>query len=257
MVDLASTIDAAPTPAYLRTGRVTKLLGSSQVVIDVGGGQLVDMPCLTQYEPILGDVVQILQQGAVQLVLGRTAPISGDNVLANPSFELDAAGAPPTSWTPVVVGASSNVKVDIASGWGSITGTKWLEINQTGSGDSTIFVVSEAIPVQPGEVWTAAASVVNSSLTLDGGFTEIYLSWYMNDTDMYPTTAFADTVLQSVVFGVGGTKSWFLLRELSGEGADVPAGMTYMRVVLATYLADDLGASAYWDGVICRKLKGV
>ncbi|UWP85869.1 hypothetical protein [Dactylosporangium fulvum] len=257
MAGIAETLDSAPEPARLRTGRVTKLLGASQVVVDIGRSELVDMPCLTQYEPILGDIVQIIQQGSVQVVLGRTSPIAGDNVLTNPSFELDSPGSPPSYWTPVISGASSNVKVDLASGWGSITGTKWLEINQQGAGESVVYVVSEAIPVLPGELWTAAGWVVNSPLTLDGGFSEIYLSWYKDPTSMYPSTAVGDTVMQGVVFPPGGTCSWFLLRQLIGEGAVVPDGVAYMRVVLVSYLADDLGASAYWDGIVCRKLRGV
>lgn len=257
MTDLATTVGDVPPPTYMRTGRVVELLGASQVVVDMGGGQQVDMPSLGNYEPILGDVVQIAQTGPVQFVLGRTAPFSNDNILANPSFELDNPGTAPTSWTSVISGAASNVKTDVASGWGSITGTRWLEINQTGAGDSVVHVVSEAIPVQAGELWTAAAWTVNSSLTLDGGFSEILLSWYGNATSMYPSTLVADTAVQGVVFGPGGTKSWFLLRQLSGEGAAVPAGVSYMRVVLSSYLSNDLGASAYWDGAIARKLRGV
>lgn len=254
MAGLAETLDAAPESARLRTGRVTELLGSSQVVVDIGGGELVDMPCLTQYEPILGDVVQIMQQGSVQVVLGRTSPLSGDNVLANPSFEIDSAGSPPSNWTSVITGAAANVKTDTASGWGSITGTKWLEINQTGAGDSVVHVVSDPIPVVADELWTAAGWAMNSSLTFDGGFTGIYLSWYVDAATMYPSTAVADTVLQTVIFPPGGTPSWVLLRQLAGKGAVVPFGATYMRVVLATNLSDDLGASAYWDGIVCRKV---
>ncbi len=258
MVDLAATIDAAPEGARLRTGRIVRLLGAQQVVVDVGGGELVNMPCLA-VDPILGDVVQILQQGPVQVVLGRTAPLSADDVLANPSFELDNVGDVPSYWTKVLGGGSpaTNIKTDNASGWGSITGERWLEINQQAAGDTTVFVVSEAIPVQAGELWTAAAWTMNSSLTFDGGFAEIYLTWYMNDTDMYPTTSAADHVIQGVVFPPGGTPGWFLLRELIDSGVEVPPGITYMRVVLVSYLSNDLGASAYWDAVVCRKLRGV
>lgn len=258
MVDLATTIDAAPEPARLRTGKITELLGAQQVVVDVGGGELVNMPCLA-VDPILGDNVQIIQQGPVQVVLGRTAPLSGDNILANPSFELDNPGAAPSSWTKVLGGGSPavNVKTDYASGWGSITGERWLELNQQAAGDANVFVVSEAIPVQPGELWTAAAWAINSPLTVDGGFTELLLTWYTTAAAVYPSTSATDHTIQGITFPPGGATTWFVLRELTGRGVEVPAGVSCMRVVLSTYLSNDLGANAYWDAVVCRKLREV
>lgn len=255
MVDLAETIDAAPESARLRTGRIVELLGAQQVVVDVGGGELVDMPCLA-VDPILGDVVQILQQGAVQVVLGRTAPLSGDSTLANPSFELDEPGVAPTSWTTVINAGGANVKTDTASGWGSVTGTKWLEINQSTPLLTDLYVFSEAIPVQAGELWTAAGWAMNSSLDPDGGQCEILLSWQADATTLYPA-GIGDTRMQVLSFPPGGTPSWALLRQISGIGADVPVGATYMRVVLSMVLSGGVGSSCYWDAIVCRKLRGV
>lgn len=257
VVGLAETLDAAPEGARLRTGRVTELLGSSQVVVDVGGGQLVNMPCLTQYDPILGDIVQIMQQGPVQVVLGRTSPISGDNVLANPSFEVDAPGVSPSSWTKVIDAFSSgdaNVKTDTASGWGPVTGTQWLELNQSTLATAVIHVVSDAIPVQTDELWTAAAYGMNSSTDADGGSLAVTLTWYENDILMYPSTAAPDTELAYVSFPPGGVPGWVLLRALAGPGARVPAGASHMRVMLTTILRGGVGSGAYWDAVTCRKV---
>ena len=261
VTDLASQLGDTPPPTYMRTGRVIELLGASQVVVDLGGGQQVDMPALTQYEPILGDVVQIAQTGAVQFVLGRTAPISGDNALANPSFELDNAGTtPPSHWAKVIASGTfgdADPTVDTASGWGSVTGTKWCELNSLLAGHAVIHTVSEAIPVQPGELWTAAGYSVNISSDTDGGTSEIALSWYGDATSMYPTTAAADSDIATISFPVQGMPTWTLLREIAGQGKVVPVGVRYMRVVLTSFIRGGVGSSAYWDAIICRKLRGV
>lgn len=253
MVDLAETVGDARTPAYLRTGRIIELLGAQQVVVDIGGGELVDMPCVAA-DPILGDVVQILQQGAVQVVLGRTSPLSDDHSLANPSFELDSPGNPPLYWTTVIASGAANVKTDLASGWGSITGTKWLEINQTSPLLTLVHVVSEPVQVQPGELWTAAGWAMNSSLDLDGGYCEINLSWQADTNTMYPSGLGTYTI-GGVSFPPGGTPNWAPIRQLSGGGTEVPAGSNYLRVVLSMYLSGGSGAACYWDGIVCRKLR--
>ncbi len=259
MVDLATTIDSTPEGARLRTGRIIELLGAQQVVIDIGGGELVNMPCLAA-DPILGDVVQILQQGAVLFVLGRTNPTSGDYVLINPSFELDTAGSAPTSWTKVIATGTfgdSSFTTSTSSGWGSVTGTRWLELNSSNPSVAVIHAVSESIPVQAGELWTAAAYAVNLSNDTAGGTSEIKLTWYSNAAAVYPSTAAADSTVGYANFPIRGLPYWTLLRQIYGSGVEVPDGVTYMRVVLTSYIRGGVGSSAYWDGVVCRKLRGV
>lgn len=259
IVDLASTIDSAPEGARLRTGRIVRLLGAQQVVVDIGGGELVDMPCFTA-DPILGDVVQILQQGAVLFVLGRTNPTSGDHVLNNPSFELDTAGSAPSSWTKVIATGTfgdSSFTSDVATGWGSVTGVRWLELNSANASIAVIHAVSEAIPVQAGELWTAAGYAVNLSSDTDGGTSRIDLTWYGDNTSMYPATAAADVTVGFANFPIGGLPYWTLLRQIYGSGVEVPAGVTYMRVVATAFIRGGVGSSAYWDCIVCRKLQGV
>lgn len=259
MADLASTISDQPISAVLRTGRVTNLGSSSEVTVDVGGGEQVDMPALTGYEPIPGDVVQILQQGAVQLVLGRTSPLSGDNALNNPSFELDQPGVAPTSWTKVVdpgfPTGDAVVKTDTATGWGPVSGRQWLELDQTTLALAQIHVLSEAIPVSAGQLWTAAAYAANLSTDPDGGQCYISLTWYADDTSVWPSTVAGDTVISIISFPQGGIPGWTLLRQLIGVGFRVPTGATWMRVRLTTILKGGVGSAAYWDGIICRLIR--
>lgn len=259
MVDLATTLDAAPEPARLRTGRIVELLGAQQAVVDVADGQLVNMPCLT-VDPILGDVVQILQQGPVLFVLGRTNPTSGDYILANPSFELDNAGSAPTSWTKVIgtgTFGDSSFTTSTSSGWGSVTGTRWLELNSSNPSVAVIHAVSEAIPVQEGELWTAAGYAVNLSTDTDGGTSQIDLTWYNDASSVYPSTSAADVTVGYANFPINGLPYWTLLRQIYGSGVEVPVGVRYMRVVLTAFIRGGVGSSAFWDGIICRKLRGV
>lgn len=256
MPDLVTALaDNTPPAAQLRTGRVVQILGASQLVIDVGGGQLVNAPALTQYDPILGDIVQLLQQGPVLLALGRPSPVAGDNVLINPSFELDAVGVPPTSWTSVVHTGAATTRVNPAAGWGAVTGSNWLEVHSTSAPDTTVYTVSEPIAVTEGQRWTAAAWTVNQSWGVNGGFSELLLSWYADSTTMYPS-GLGDYTIQGLTFPVGGVPGWSLLRELSGSGVSVPAGVRFMRVVLSTTLAGGTTTVGYWDGIICRRLAG-
>lgn len=258
MTDLAEFLGSPSEGAQLRTGTVASLQGASTVTVDLGGGQLVDMPTLNGYIPIPGDVVQILQQGPVQLVLGRTNPMSGANVLANPSFELDAAGAAPSFWTKVIdasyPGGDANVKTDNATGWGPVHGSKWLELNTTTTAIASIHVVSEAIPVTAGQLWTAAAAAANISGDADGGSCQLRLTWYATNTAMYPATVAADTFVAGIVLPPYGIPAWTLLRQWYGIGYPVPTGASWMRVVLTSIISGGSGFSAYWDGIICRKI---
>jgi hypothetical protein len=62
-----------PLPAlHLRAATVTGTPGGGVVETDLSGGT-VEAPYLATYSPIVGDVVQILQQGSQLLVLGPAA----------------------------------------------------------------------------------------------------------------------------------------------------------------------------------------
>lgn len=254
IADLATTLSNSPDSAYLRTGKVVGIR-TNGVVVDIGDSQFVDMPALTQYEPILGDIVNIIQQGPVQLVLGRTAPIAGDNVLYNPSFELDpplTAGA--QSWSFIADASAPDpvvAKTDTASSWGAAHGTQWLELSSsTAGGDAGVHCVSEAIPVTAGQLWTAAAYATSAGN--GGNVATLRLAWYASDTAVYPTTVVADTIINSASFPNGTYPDWVLLRQLSGGGLPVPTGASFMRVVLSAEIFDV--GYVYADAFIARKI---
>lgn len=254
MPDLAAALNTG-TGARLRTGRVVRLNGPAQIVVDLGGGELVDMPTLTTYPPILGDAVQILQQGAVSFALGRTAIVAGDNTLQNGSFEQDPPGTTPTGWTAVAVTGAATTTTATATGWGAATGSQWLKVAQNGTGPAETYAISNPIPVTPGERWTAAAHAVNVSIGANGAC-GLYLAWHAAAADIYPTTVSVSPIA-ALPFPAGGIPGWALLRELSGGGRQAPAGATYLRVMLGSTLAADPQSAAYWDAIICRRLSGV
>lgn len=256
MTSLADHIaDAqANSGATLRTGRVIGAAGTI-VTVDIGGGQVVDMPALAQYEPILGDIVMVQQQGPLTLVLGRTAAIAGDNVLANPSFELDPAGTSGAAhWTFIpdaVATTPITATTQTATQWGAAHGSQWLELSSsTASGDGIVYAVSEAIPVTPGERWTAAA--YTTSAGNQSNIAGLWLTWYASSTAMYPSTVSADTLISSASFPSGVYPRWLILRELAGGGTTVPVGVTFMRVVVSAEIFD-IGY-VYVDAVIARKV---
>lgn len=255
MGDVASAIaQAGYSGAIMRTGTV-KRYDVGSITVDVGGGQLVSMPFMDGYLPILGDPVQCLGQGGVWFALGRASQFPSDNTVVDPSFELTALGSPPAAWgvynDPVQGNLAASVKTRAVPAGFEIAGTQMLEV--ACSTDLKIVfadIYSSPIPVVPGQAWTAAAwaytEYQGTSPTL-----ALKLTWYANSTNVYPTTVAADSVITFV--GSPALQPWMLLRGASGgSGAVVPAGATHMRVVLENEVFNI--ASALWDKVVCRRV---
>lgn len=254
-MSLATAIAAAGSSggASLRTGRVLGI-GAATVTVDIGGGQLVSMPYLDTYLPVLGDRIQAIQHGSVCVILGAVAGMPDDNILVNPSFERDAPGTAPTSWTtylePTSIGTATAL-TQLATGWGGRGGIKWLEITHGGSGTATITVSSEAIPVQPGQAWTASAAM--SASASDAGANQaaiaLFLAFFPTSGTNYPAGLISASRIQLLAGPTG--PQWVTMRDIGGTGTVVPGGATAMRVLLQTTL---LSEAVYWDRVICRRL---
>jgi hypothetical protein len=254
-VSLAEVIaQAASTGASLRTGKLIGI-GDSSLTVDIGGGQAVAMPYVDTYTPILGDRVQILQQGMVCLVFGAAGGLPDDNAVVNPSFELDPAGtSPPQGWTRYFSPAGtsdSTVKTDVASGWGAKDSVRWLEVNHGATaGYAGIYVTSTPIAVQPGQQWSASAYAI-STITTGADQPKLHLSLAFTATTAgtYPASVLQETPLQMIVGPTG--PQWIPLRAVTGSGTTVPGGCGGMMVVLLT---ETWGGSAYWDKVVARQL---
>jgi hypothetical protein len=214
------------------------------------------MPYLDLYLPILGDRVQVLQQGPVSLVIGAAAGMPDNNAVYNPSFELDDPGTtPPTGWNvyadPAFTGTAS-AKVDVGVGWGAKDGGQWLEINHETTGNANMVIWSTAIPVNPGESWAAVAWTIFSAeggLGSDTPAMAVSVAFFADDTGVYPTDVLSEAEQQWINGPTGGT--WVPVRAIAGTGAVVPDDATVMRVLLDTTLSS---GSVYWDKVIARRL---
>lgn len=242
--------------ASLRTGTVVGITGTA-LTVDIGGGETTDMPYLDGYLPVLGDRVAVLQQGAVCLVIGSPAGMPDTNMVANPSFELDLAGAFPAGWSayanpdPAYPGTASII-VEVGTGWGAKDGRQWLRIKHEASGNANIVMSSDPIAVSPGERWAAVAWTIFSAqggLGIDTPAMAVSLGFLADPTGAYPTDVLAEAEQQWINGPTGGT--WVAVRAITGTGALVPEGCTAMRVLLDTTLSSGV---VYWDKVVARKL---
>lgn len=266
MADVASQIAAASQgSAQMRVGRVV-VYDSLQITVDVGGGSLLAMPYLRSYRPMIGDLVTCMNQGATWMCLGVAAGIPPDNAVANPSFEDSAAGSMASGWgtyhDPTSTANTSTISVWFIEDT-RIDGSQALAVQASttsGSGtvESTDFVYSSPIGVNPGETWIGAAHA-----RLQAGFAykshlasvAVGLAWHANSTDVYPTTVAVSSIAQSYL---SNSAEWSLIGAAADEtGILVPDGASFVRLLLASQLTFDASIQAgplYWDLAIARKV---
>lgn len=254
-MDLADAISRASDPgAVLRTGTLTGISGTA-VTVDIGGGQLVDMPRVEQYTPILGDPVQILQQGPVNLVLGAPAGMPDTNAVVNASFENDPSGtSPPTGWTVFFdPGGITDVSAtaETATIIGAKDGAQWLRVLHGPTvGYAGCYLCSTSIAVNPGERWSAAAYAFTAA---DAGDDQpqlhLTLAFFASLAGVYSEDLLSETELQTIFGPTGPT--WIPLRAIGGTGTVVPDGAGAMRVILWTEIS---GGSVYWDKIVARRI---
>jgi hypothetical protein len=166
----------------------------------------------------------------VQVVLGRGGDLAGTNVLANPAFDADPPGTSGASNWSAIPNPSAPTPITVTTqqttGWGAIHGGQWLELfSSTSGGNGGVFLTSDPIPVTAGQRWTAAAYVTSAGNS--GNSATLYATWYSSD----------DTI-DSVSFPSGTYPDWALLRDINGDGIQVPAGAAFLRAVLALNIHD-------------------
>lgn len=269
MSDIASVIaGAGNSGALMRIGTVRTYDGTS-ITVDVGGGSLAAMPYARGYQPILGDLVTCFNQGAVWFCLGAAAGSPPDNAVVNPSFELSAVGSMADGWGAYhdpTSSASASVTVQNVFGSSTVDGQQCLRVGATAVGGtdpqfSFDSIYSSAIPVVPGTQWVAAANVQrqddtqsNTPVSVIAG---VFLSWYANQADVYPTTVAPDS--PGSIVAIDNTPGWSLIgAATTSTGITVPDGANFMRVVLYSEILFPLSFFAtsplYWDLVIAREV---
>lgn len=232
---------------YMRTGRVLSV-NPFFALVDIGSTS-VPAAYVRQSEPEVGDIVSILRQSASWMVVGTTSS-SGANLVRNPSFEEVDTNGKPSLWTLYnATNVTSWESVPADDALDQDGGHRVLEVWNPGVANATSFVYSAPISVVGGEVWEISA-YVNGYYPADNPNTsDVYIAalWFNNATDLYPTTAAAD----SVVPGITNIAENPLMTSLSGN-VTVPVAAEFMRVGLHSILSP--GAGAHWDFVTARKV---
>lgn len=266
--ETAAAIDQAGQPGTeMRSGRVTNW-DTRLITVRVGGTDLPGMPYLRTYSPVLGDIVTVFGNAGTWVCVGSYAGSPPDNQVFNPSFEDGVVGSLPNGWGNYHDPASSlptTVATQPFSSATPIDGFQVLEINGippvgTGvSNSSWDYTYSRPFKVTPGEIWATCGYAMmqlpptgNDSVNVN-----LLLTFYANDTDVYPTTSAA---------GSGGTATyidqngaWTFLNAGDASGALVPAGAVYGRLTLRTAITTfgngGGGPSVDYDAVMARKVR--
>lgn len=231
---------------YTRTGTV-RLVDPQHVYVTVGE-TLIQAAYVRQSEPVAGDTVTVARQGASWFVLGTTS-VSGGNAVQNPSFELTDAGDLPTGWTLYnISNTSTAISVDYPER--ATDGSRLLEVAPDGIFTGQSFTYSQPISVAEGDVWELSAHVngwyQNTAFT-DSADPGLYALWFDSTTDLYPTTAAADTAADTAT-NIPDADFPMVLR----GNVTVPIGVTFLRVGLRTAAAQY--TALHWDQVTARRV---
>lgn len=244
--------------AVMRIGTITSVAAGYATVTISGSATLVNASYLVgSYFPILGEQVAVVKDGSQWVIIGAISAPPKDNPVVNYSFEEDAAGTvvAPTGWNFYLnTGTAPTVTIYEPPLHVAVDGPRVLRVFHDQS--FTAMITSSPIPVNPGEVWTAdcfARGLENYPMTLVES--SIFLAWFANAADLYPTTVAPDTLLDAV----NVVPTWIRLQTNTGTfgGASVPDGTRFMRVGLFTRGAAAAagGLGTYWfDRVVARRI---
>lgn len=249
MTDLGSpfgTVVAGgiPFPAEFPTGTVTAV-SSTALTVNVRGTS-ISAAYLQGPSFAVGDLVVLGRQDATWVVLGKLAGVGGNSVL-NPSFEVDGAiNGVPTSWNFSTLAGAPAVSTQ-ATGF-AVDGTYELAVSANLVAQDS-YVYSNPIAVATGQQW--AASAFATATYPNGAPTNatagLYALWFANDTNLYPTTSSADTLIGQVTnLSAAPTHA-----SISGT-VTVPAGASFMRVALRSVSVASV--TLLWDLVTARRI---
>lgn len=235
--------------AQLRTGTVVEASGGTAVVLV--GATTFEASIIIPFGvadpgsavPAPGTLVMVGRQDSSWAVIGQILGASG-NLVANGSFEDSGPGTFPVGWELYEITGTAGVVV--VSDVTPVAGTNAVEV-ETASASSTSYLYSNPIEVTAGDTVQISAFVSgayeeDAPQTADAS---LYALWFAQDTDLYPTTASADTLVDSAA-DVPQALPW---TPLSGS---VTAPVTgYLRAALFSSITDT--QSLIWDFVVVRR----
>jgi hypothetical protein len=236
--------DVTPRSAEMGVGTVVGASATTLTLLVRGAG--VEAAFLDSYSPTVGDLVMFLRQDSTWVVPGKYAGV-GSNEVLNFNFEDDdASPSTPSHWTLYNVSGSGTAST--TSAVSAPAGDFELSV-AAGSGAQDTYVYSDPIIVNPGEQWaiSALASAVYPPAAAPSADAAVYAFWFANTTNLYPSTAAADTLVAQVN-DVGPAPDH---SSVSGT-VTVPGGVAVMRVALRSITAGDI--AMLFDVVIARKI---
>lgn len=235
----------AVLPDAAEGGVGTVVAVSSTTLTILARGVTFPSAYLRQYTPVVGDLVYFNRQGASWIALGALAGV-GTNQVANFSFEDGAPNSLPNGWFLASI-AGSATAIGAVTGFAPV-GSRELSVAAGGASQDT-YVYSSPISVAPGQQWalSALASAVYPPATSPSATASLYALWFANDTNLYPTTSAADTLVATAA-NVGPNAAH---SSVSGT-VTVPAATSYLRVATRSISAASI--SVLWDAVIARRV---
>lgn len=230
--------------AEMGTGTVVSVSATTlQVLVR---GTTITAAYVAQYTtPLVGDLVAFMRQDSTWLVLGRLAGV-GQNQVLNFSFEDDGdSGSTPSNWNVANIAGAGTAR-PTRTGYAP-AGQFELAVSSNAAAQDT-YVYSNPIAVAPGQQWavSALASAIYPTLTLDAT-AALYGLWFANNTNLYPTTSSADTLIAQAV----NIQAAPIHTSLSGT-VTVPAATSFMRI--ATRSTSPASEVVLFDVVIARRV---
>lgn len=235
--------------AQVRTGTIsTATLGTATVVV---GGTSFEASYVLPFGvdadgsslPQSGDLVSVIRQDSSWQILGRIAG-AGPNLMSNGSFENSPAGSFPDGWNLYnITSASTATVVDTFA----VDGGNAALVLANSAVTAESYLYGNPIPVAAGDVMSLSVYVgasfgAETPVPVDAG---LYALWFANETDLYPTTSSADSLIASATSVAQAPP----FTPLSGV---VTAPVTgFMRLALRSTVAGETGL--VWDFSTVRR----
>jgi hypothetical protein len=185
-----------------RTGVVVEATGSTAIIL-VGATTFsasITVPFgvtdTSAAVPAPGTLVTVLRQDSSWTIIGQVFGVS-NNLILNGSFEDSPPGSFPVNWNFYNISGSSDVSV--VDNDSAVNGDQVLKVSTTDALAAASYTYSSPVNVDIGDViqlsvFVGAAYEEGTAETADAA---LYALWFANDTNLYPTTSSADTLIAS------------------------------------------------------------
>jgi hypothetical protein len=235
--------------AQVRTGTIAAAtLGSATVVV---GGTSFEASYVLPFGvlpspaslPQVGDLVSVVRQDASWQILGRIAG-AGPNLITNGSFEAGAPSSFPEDWTLYNITSTSTATVTDTV---AVDGGRSALVLANSAVTAESYLYSSPVPVVAGDImslsaYAGAAFGDETPVSVNAG---LYALWFATDTDVYPTTSSADSLIASATAVAQAPP----FTPLSGTVTAPVSG--YMRLALRSTVASTTGL--VWDFAVVRR----